>query len=231
MNFSHRSVSQDTDASHSTSTSSELLKLPPILVPIIDSLEHQRLTLGGLDVSDKPAKILKRWESLSSVEPVMNSSLSSLPTTTSESESETKKAPQRRIQTANKKRATFAASKSVSISDNHGNVKLPMKNRSISDNSENMSVLSTATNLNSTLTNSSTSGSEMASRLGRREVLSRAGSAKSRYIKSATTSRRAVQKQTLNRPVTAKPKPVSKTTLESAQVNQETATKDREQGN
>lgn len=231
VNFSHRSTSQDTDVSHSTSTSSELFKLPPILVPIIDSLEHPKLNLGP-DSPTSAKKTLNRWESISSVDPVLNSSMSSLPTTTSESESEAPKKPIcKRTLTATKKRASFAASKSVSIADTNSNTsKTPVKNRSISDNSENMSVISTGTNLNSVITNSSTSGSD---RIGRKENASRAGSAKARNIKSATTIRRNLSRQIQNRAVTAKPKQMKTTTVDASTAvtgQVETIVKDREQG-
>lgn len=229
VNFSHRSVSQDTDVSHSTSTSSELLRLPPILVPILDSLEHPKMNFTQEPSEVSARKNLNRWESISSVDPILNSSMSSLPTTTSESESEApRKKLTKRILTASKKRASFASSKSVSIADiNSNTAKIPVKNRSISDNSENMSIVSTGTNLNSAITNSSTSGSD---RISRKENVSRAGSAKGRYIKSATTIRRNINRQIQSRAVTAKPKPTKPAENNTISNQPEPAVKDREQG-
>lgn len=175
VNFSDRSVSQDTDASHSTSTSSDL-RLPPILLPIISSLENVKL-------AESVQPMLKRWESISSLEPVADSSFSSLPSSTSESEDENKR-PLRRMPTAVRRREKFSTVRSKSVCDPETR---RYKDKNL-DNSESTSNISNNTNVGSVGT-PSTSGSDHNNKMLRRE-----GSLNNRQnirnIKSATTSRK-----------------------------------------
>ncbi|XP_063830336.1 leucine-rich repeat-containing protein 49 isoform X2 [Ostrinia nubilalis] len=192
VNFSERSASQDTDASHSTSTSSDL-RLPPILLPIISSLENVKL-------SDGTEPILKRWESISSVDPIVDSSFSSLPSSSSDSEEETRKRQIRRMPTALRRR-DFSTMRSKSVCDPESR---RIKNKNF-DNSENASNISSSTNVGSVAT-PSTSGSEQNSKILRREgsINSRNGS---RNIRSATISRRNERASSANRASTARAKP------------------------
>lgn len=189
VNFSDRSASQDTDASHSTSTSSEI-RLPPILLPIISSLENVKLADGN-------EPILKRWESISSVEPIVDSSFSSLPSS-SESEDERSKKPVRRVPTAFRRRENFGSMRSKSVCDPESR-RVKTKN---SDNMESMSNMSINTNVGSV---SSTSGSEQNNKALRRE-----GSLNSRLsnrnIRSATITRRSERASSANRASTARAK-------------------------
>ncbi|CAH0401174.1 unnamed protein product [Chilo suppressalis] len=219
VNFSDRSASQDTDAS--TSTNSDL-KLPPILIPIISSLENVKLSEGS-------EPILKRWESISSVEPIVDSSFSSLPSSTSESEDEPKNRQVRRVPTALRRRENFGTMRSKSVCDPESRkVKANSKN---SDNSENASNISSSTNVGSVAT-SSTSGSDQNSKCFRREgsLNSRNGS---RNIRSATITRRSERASSANRASTARAKPgKSLASLKSSEPvpKQMPASKDREQG-
>ncbi|CAH1640136.1 unnamed protein product [Spodoptera littoralis] len=220
VNFSDRSASQDTDASHSTSTSSDL-RLPPILLPIISSLENVKL-------ADSSEPILKRWESISSVEPVVDSSFSSLPTSSSDSEEETKKRPIRRMATALRRRENFSTMRSKSVCD-------PESRRSKSKNSdisENASNISSSTNVGS-VANSSTSGSDHNSKVLRRE--GSLNSRTSRNIRSATISRRNERASSANRASTARTKSVKNLNLANFKSSEPVpkslpASKDREQG-
>ncbi|KAM3960283.1 uncharacterized protein ACR2FA_005580 [Aphomia sociella] len=221
VNFSDRSVSQDTDASHSTSTSSDL-RLPPILLPIISSLENVKL-------ADCNEPILKRWESISSVDPIVDSSFSSLPSSTSESEDETNKRPVRRIPTALRRREHFSTMRSKSVCDPEcRRIKANTKN---SDNSENTSNISTSTNVGS-IANSSTSGSDHNNKVLRREgsINSRASN---RNIRSATITRRNERASSASRASTARVKSgKSLASLKSSEPVQKPVplSKDREQG-
>lgn len=221
VNFSERSASQDTDASHSTSTSSDL-RLPPILLPIISSLENVKL-------SDNNEPVLKRWESISSVEPIGDSSFSSLPSSTSDSDDDTSKKHFRRVPTVLKKRENFGTMRSKSVCDpesrrvkvNYGNF----------DNSENVSNISCNTNLGS-VTTSSTSGSDNNSKTLRRQ-----GSLNSRLsnrnIRSATVVRRSERASSAHRASTARVKPSKNlASLKSSEPvpKQVPLSKDREQG-
>ncbi|KAI5633199.1 leucine-rich repeat domain-containing protein [Phthorimaea operculella] len=220
--FTERSASQDTDGSHSTSTSSDL-RLPPILLPIISSLENVKL-------SDGAEPVLRRWESISSVEPIIDSSFSSLPSSTSESEDEANNKKQfRRMPTTQKRRENFGSMRSKSVCDPESRrAKSVARNSELNENTSNISC---STNVGS-VTNSSTSGSEN-SRMLRRE-----GSVNSRLsnrnIRSATFVRRNERASSANRASTARTiksgkslasfkssEPVPKTTPTS---------KDREQG-
>lgn len=220
VNFSDRSASQDTDVSHSTSTSSDL-RLPPILLPIISSLENVKL-------ADSSEPILKRWESISSVEPVVDSSFSSLPSSSSESEEETKKRPVRRMPTALRRRENFSTMRSKSVCD-------PESRRSKSKNSdfsENASNISSSTNVGS-VANSSTSGSDHNSKVLRRE--GSLNSKTSRNIRSATISRRNERASSANRASTARTKSVKNLNLANFKSSEPVpkslpASKDREQG-
>lgn len=220
VNFSDRSASQDTDASHSTSTSSDL-RLPPILLPIISSLENVKL-------SDNSEPILKRWESISSVDPVVDSSFSSLPSSSSDSEQETKKRPVRRMPTALRRRENFSTMRSKSVCD-------PESRRSKSKNSdisENASNISSSTNVGS-VANSSTSGSDHNSKVLRRE--SSLNNRTSRNIRSATISRRNERASSANRASTARAKSVKNLNLANFKSSEPVpktlpASKDREQG-
>lgn len=220
VNFSDRSASQDTDASHSTSTSSDL-RLPPILLPIISSLENVKLSEGA-------EPILKRWESISSVEPIVDSSFSSLPSSSSDSEEETTKRTIRRVPTALRRRENFTAMRSKSVCD-------PETRRSKSKNSdisENASNISTSTNVGS-VANSSTSGSDHNSKVLRRE--GSLNSRMSRNIRSATTSRRSERASSATRASTAKSKTVKNINLANFKSSEPVpksmpASKDREQG-
>jgi hypothetical protein len=220
VNFSERSASQDTDASHSTSTSSDL-RLPPILLPIISSLENVKL-------SENSEPILKRWESISSVEPVVDSSFSSLQSS-SDSEEDTKRRQIRRMPTAFRRRENFCTMRSKSVCDPES--RQAKGNSKNSDNSENASNISTSTNVGSIAT-SSTSGSDQNSKMLRREgsLNSRNGG---RNIRSATISRRSERASSANRASTARTKPgKSLASLKSSEpVPKPTPlTKDREQG-
>ncbi|XP_026740512.1 leucine-rich repeat-containing protein 49 isoform X2 [Trichoplusia ni] len=220
VNFSDRSASQDTDASHSTSTSSDL-RLPPILLPIISSLENVKL-------SDSSEPILKRWESISSVEPIVDSSFSSLPSSSSDSEEETKKRPVRRMPTAFRRRENFSTMRSKSVCD-------PESRRSKSKNSdisENASNISSSTNVGS-VANSSTSGSDHNSKVLRRE--GSLNSRTSRNIRSATITRRNERASSATRASTARAKTVKNMNLANFKSSEPVpkslpASKDREQG-
>ncbi|XP_075981764.1 uncharacterized protein LOC142980281 [Anticarsia gemmatalis] len=220
VNFSDRSASQDTDASHSTSTSSDL-RLPPILLPIISSLENVKL-------SDSSEPILKRWESISSVEPVVDSSFSSLPSSSSESEEETAKRPVRRVPTAMRRRENFSTMRSKSVCDPESR-RCKSKNSDISENASN---ISSSTNIGS-VTNSSTSGSDHNSKMLRRE--GSLNSRTSRNIRSATISRRSERASSANRASTARSKTVKNINLANFKSSEPVpksmpASKDREQG-
>lgn len=222
VNFSDRSASQDTDASHSTSTSSDL-RLPPILLPIISSLENVKL-------SDSNEPMLKRWESISSVDPIVDSSFSSLPSSSSDSEEESNKRHVRRMPTALRRRENFSTMRSKSVCDPEcRRIKGSAKN---SDNSENASNISTSTNVGS-VANSSTSGSDHNNKVLRRE-----GSVNSklsnRNIRSATISRRNERASSASRASTARSKSgKSLASLKSSEPVPKPVptTKDREQGN
>ncbi|XP_026763325.2 leucine-rich repeat-containing protein 49 [Galleria mellonella] len=221
VNFSDRSVSQDTDGSHSTSTSSDL-RLPPILLPIISSLENVKL-------ADSNEPILKRWESISSVDPIVDSSFSSMPSSTSESEDETNKRQVRRMPTAIRRREHFSTMRSKSVCDPE--CRRIKNNTKHSDNSENTSNISTSTNFGS-VANSSTSGSDHNNKNFRRE-----GSINSRIsnrnIKSATITRRSERASSASRASTARVKSgKSLASLKSSEpvLKPVPSSKDREQG-
>ncbi|XP_049876574.1 leucine-rich repeat-containing protein 49 [Pectinophora gossypiella] len=224
VNFSERSASQDTDASHSTSTSSDL-RLPPILLPIISSLENVKL-------SDGTEPVLKRWESISSVEPIVDSSFSSLPSSTSDSEDEANNKRQfRRAPSSLRRREHFSSIRSKSVCDPESRRAKP--NAKISDNSENASNISGSTNVGS-VTTSSTSGSDQNNKILRRE-----GSVNSRIsnrnIRSATIARRNERASSANRASTARVVKSGKSlaSLKSSEPVPKPVvpvTKDREQG-
>ncbi|XP_047996472.1 leucine-rich repeat-containing protein 49 isoform X2 [Leguminivora glycinivorella] len=220
VNFSDRSASQDTDASHSTSTSSDL-RLPPILLPIISSLENVRL-------ADGTEPVLKRWESISSVDPVMDSSFSSLPTSSTDSDDDSNKRQMKRIPTAVRRRANFGTMRSKSVCDPESR-RIKANN---TDMSENASNISCSTNVGSI--QSSTSGSDQNSRILRRE-----GSVNSRLsnrtVRSATIARRNERASSAsgNRASTARVKSgKSLANLKSSEPVPKPmpASKDREQG-
>lgn len=221
VNFSERSASQDTDASHSTSTSSDL-RLPPILLPIISSLENVKL-------SDNSEPVLKRWESISSVEPIGDSSFSSLPSSTSDSDDNTSKKHFRRVPTVLRKRENFGTMRSKSVCDPESR---RVKGNYINfDNSENVSNISCNTNVGS-VTTSSTSGSDNNSKTLRRQ-----GSLNSRLsnrnIRSATVARRSERASSSHRASTARVKPSKNlASLKSSEPvpKQVPLSKDREQG-
>lgn len=218
VNFSDRSASQDTDASHSTSTSSEV-RLPPILLPIICSLENVKL-------ADSSEPILKRWESISSADPIVDSSFSSLPSS-SESEDERTKKLVRRVPTAFRRRENFGSVRSKSVCD-------PESRRAKSKNSEHiesMSNISTNTNMGSV----SSSGSDQNNKVLRRDG-SLNGRLSTRNIRSATVTRRSerASSASCNRASTARIK--SGKSLASFKVSEPVPkpmppSKDREQGN
>lgn len=218
--FSERSASQDTDASHSTSTSSDM-RLPPLLLPIITSLENVKLSEG----SDS---VLKRWESISSVEPIADESFSSLPSSSSESDEEAHKKKIRRTPSMLRRR-NFGSVRSKSVCDTENR-----RSRSIGrnvDNTDNASNLSTGTNIGSIAT-SSTSSSDQNSKTLRVD-----GSANSkisnRNIKSATFSRRNERASSANRASTARTKSgKSLSNLKSSEPIPKPmpSSKDREQG-
>ncbi|XP_060805742.1 leucine-rich repeat-containing protein 49 [Amyelois transitella] len=221
VNFSDRSASQDTDVSHSTSTSSDL-KLPPILLPIISTLENVKL-------SDNNEPILKRWESISSVDPIVDSSFSSLPSSSSDSDEETNKRQVRRMPTALRRRENFSTMRSKSVCDPEcRRVKGNAKN---SDYSENGSNISATTNIGS-VANSSTSGSDHNSKLLRREgsVNNRSSN---RNIRSATISRRNERATSASRAASGRAKSgKSLASLKSSEPVPKPmpTSKDREQG-
>ncbi|XP_013162951.1 PREDICTED: leucine-rich repeat-containing protein 49 [Papilio xuthus] len=219
VNFSDRSASQDTDVSHSTSTSSDV-RLPPILLPIISSLENVKL-------SDGTESILKRWESVSSVDPIIDSSFSSFPSSSSESEDETNKKPLKRMPTVMRNRQNFISSRSKSVCDPESR-KVKAK---IQDQVENTSNLSCSTNAGS-INTSSTSGSDQNSRTLRRD-----GSLNSRIsnrnVRSATISRRSERASSGHRASTARAKSgKSLASLKSSEPVPKSMppSKDREQG-
>lgn len=217
--FSERSASQDTDASHSTSTSGEM-RLPPILLPIISSLENVKLVDGS-------ESLLKRWESISSVDPIVDSSFSSLPSSSSDSEDEVSKKQLRRVPTALRRRNNFSTMRSQSVCD-------PERRRSKSKNSdicENGSNISISTNVASVVTTSSTSGSDNTKALRRDGSLN--GTTSNRNIKSATISRRSERSASVTRASTARSK--SSKALANLKSSEPVpkpipASKDREQG-
>ncbi|XP_053614185.1 leucine-rich repeat-containing protein 49 [Plodia interpunctella] len=218
VNFSDRSASQDTDVSHSTSTSSDL-RLPPILLPIISTLENVKL-------SDSNEPILKRWESISSVDPIVDSSFSSLPSSSSDSEEENKRQV-RRMPTALRRRENFSTMRSKSVCDPECR-RIKTKN---SDYSENGSNISTTTHIGS-IANSSTSGSDHNSKLLRREgsINSRTSN---RNIRSATIARRNERASSASRASTGRAKSgKSLASLKSSEPVPKTmpVSKDREQG-
>lgn len=220
VNFSDRSASQDTDVSHSTSTSSDV-KLPPILLPILSSLENVKL-------SDGTESILKRWESVSSVDPIIDSSFSSFPSSSSDSEDETNKKPLKRMPTVLRNRQNFSSSRSKSVCDPESR-KVKAKNQ---DQAENASNISCSTNTGS-INTSSTSGSDQNNRVLRRE-----GSLNSRMsnrnVRSATISRRSERASSSHRASTARAKSgKSLTSLKSSEPVPKSIppSKDREQGN
>ncbi|CAK1550723.1 unnamed protein product [Leptosia nina] len=133
VNFSDRSASQDTDASYSTSTSSDL-RLPPILLPIISSLENVKL-------ADSNEPLLKRWESVSSIEPIVDSSFSSLPSSSSDTDEETTKRRFRRTPTVLKRRENFNSMRSKSVCDPESR---KIRNSKV-DSTENTSNISSVT--------------------------------------------------------------------------------------
>ncbi|XP_034835331.1 leucine-rich repeat-containing protein 49 [Maniola hyperantus] len=194
VNFSERSASQDTDVSNSTSTSSDL-RLPPILLPIISSLENVKL-------NDSTEPVLKRWESISSVEPIGDSSISSMPSSSSDSDDDTNiKRQLRRVPTV-RRRENFSSMRSKSVCDPESRrVKAGAR---ISDNCENTSNISCNTNVGSVAT-SSTSGSDNNSKF-----LKRQGSLNSRTntrnIRSATITRRNERASSAHRASTARAK-------------------------
>ncbi|CAH0724249.1 unnamed protein product, partial [Brenthis ino] len=222
VNFSERSASQETDASHSTSTSSDL-RLPPILLPIISSLENVKL-------SDSSEPILKRWESISSVDPVGDSSISSLPSSTSDSEEELNKRQFRRCPTVLRRRENFGTMRSKSVCDPESRrIKTNIKN---CDNSENASNISCNTNQGSIAT-SSTSGSDNNSKTLKRQA-SLNSRISNRNIRSATITRRSERASSAHRASTArsKPKQTNLANLKSSEPVSKTIpmSKDREQG-
>ncbi|XP_038211214.1 leucine-rich repeat-containing protein 49 [Zerene cesonia] len=216
VNFSDRSASQDTDASNSSD-----LRLPPILLPIISSLESVKL-------ADNSEPILKRWESISSVEPVIDSSFSSLPSSSSDSEEETNKRRFRRTPTVLKRRENFTSMRSKSVCDPESRrVKSSYKNV----DTENASNISSSSHVGSIVT-SSTSGSEQNSK-----ALKRQGSLNTkinnRNIRSATISRRNERASSAQRASTARAKTgKSLASLKSSEPVPKPlpTTKDREQG-
>ncbi|CAG4987088.1 unnamed protein product [Colias eurytheme] len=216
VNFSDRSASQDTDASNSSD-----LRLPPILLPIISSLESVKL-------ADSTEPILKRWESISSVEPVADSSFSSLPSSSSDSEEETNKRRFRRTPTVMRKRENFTSMRSKSVCDPESRrVKSSYKNV----DTENASNISSSSHVGSVVT-SSTSGSEQNSK-----ILKRQGSLNAkinnRNIRSATISRRNERASSAQRASTARAKSgKSLASLKSSEPVPKPMpiTKDREQG-
>ncbi|XP_072942826.1 uncharacterized protein [Epargyreus clarus] len=216
VNFSERSASQETDAS--TSTNSDL-RLPPILLPIISSLENVKL-------SDSVDPVLKRWESISSAEPVIDSSFSSIPSSTSDSEEESNKRRFRRVNTVLRRRENFSSMRSKSVCDPESR-RIKAKN---SDQSENASNISGSTNVGSVAT-SSTSGSDNS------RVLRREGSLNSRLsnrnIRSATITRRNERASSAHRASTARAKSgKSLASLKSSEPVPKAVpvSKDREQG-
>lgn len=194
VNFSERSASQDTDASHSTSTSSDL-RLPPILLPIISSLENVKL-------NDSTEPVLKRWESISSVEPIGDSSISSMPSSSSDSEDDTNKRQLRRVPTVLRRRENFGSVRSKSVCDPESRrAKAGAKH---TDNCENTSNISCGTHFGSVAT-SSTSGSDNNSKCLKRQgsLNSRQGT---RNIRSATITRRNERASSAHRASTARAK-------------------------
>ncbi|CAH2042125.1 unnamed protein product, partial [Iphiclides podalirius] len=220
VNFSDRSASQDTDASHSTSTSSDL-RLPPILLPIISSLENVKLSEGT-------DSVLKRWESISSVDPIVDSSFSSFPSSSSDSDDEANKKHLKRMPTVLRNRENFSNLRSRSVCDPESRRVKANKNP---DNSENTSNISSSTNTRSIAT-SSTSGSDHSSRTLRREG-SLNSRASNRNVRSATLSRRSERASSAHRASTARAKSgKSLASLKSSEPVPKSipASKDREQG-
>ncbi|XP_068620525.1 leucine-rich repeat-containing protein 49 [Battus philenor] len=219
VNFSERSASQDTDVSHSTSTSSDL-RLPPILLPIISSLENVKLADGA-------EFALKRWESISSVDPVPDSSFSSFPSSSSDSEDGTNKKILKRTPTVLRSRRNFGNLRSKSVCDPESR-RTKIKN---ADQCENTSNISCSTIVGS-VTTSSTSGSDHSSRTLRREISVNSRTS-NRNVRSAIISRRSDRASSGHRASTARAK--SGKTLASLKSSEPVTkavpvSKDREQG-
>ncbi|XP_041984963.1 leucine-rich repeat-containing protein 49 [Aricia agestis] len=216
VNFSDRSASQETDASHSTSTSSDL-RLPPILLPIISSLENVKL-------ADGTEPILKRWESMSSMEPVGDSPFSSLQSS-SDSEDEAGKKQLRRVPTV-LRRKDFGSVRSKSVCDPEN-----QRNKSAGKQNDTTSNISGITNPDSVMTSTSSSSENNSKMLRRQGSLnSKLGK---RNIRSATITRRNERASSANRAATARPKPVKNlANLKSSEPvpKQMPVSKDREQG-
>ncbi|XP_047523002.1 leucine-rich repeat-containing protein 49 [Pieris napi] len=209
VNFSDRSASQDTDASHSTSTSSDL-RLPPILLPIISSLENVKL-------ADSNEPILKRWESISSVEPVIDSSFSSLPSTSTDSEEETQQRRLRRTPTV-KRREKFSSMRSKSVCDPESR---RIKNTKNIDNDN-------ASNISSSTAVGSVASEHKIKRQGSLNTKTN-----NRNIRSATVSRRSERASSAQRASTGRVKSgKSLASLKSTEPIPKVmpTTKDREQG-
>ncbi|XP_045523550.1 leucine-rich repeat-containing protein 49 isoform X1 [Pieris brassicae] len=209
VNFSDRSASQDTDASHSTSTSSDL-RLPPILLPIISSLESVKL-------ADSNEPILKRWESISSVEPVIDSSFSSLPSTSTDSEEETQQRRLRRTPTV-KRREKFSSMRSKSVCDPESR---RIKNTKNIDNDN-------ASNISSSTAVGSVASEHKIKRQGSLNTKTN-----NRNIRSATILRRSERSSSAQRASTGRVKSgKSLASLKSTEPIPKVmpTTKDREQG-
>ncbi|GBP57224.1 Leucine-rich repeat-containing protein 49 [Eumeta japonica] len=161
VNFTDRSASQDTDGSLSTGSD---LRLPPILLPIISTLENVTL-------NDRSEPVLKRWESVSSIGPRVESSCSSLPSTTSDSDEELGKKPSRRIPTAFRRRECAS---NISSSTNVGSV----ATSSASGSDQNAHVLRREGSLNSRLSNRNIRSATISRRNERSASVNRASTAR-----------------------------------------------------
>nr|XP_022920797.1 leucine-rich repeat-containing protein 49 [Onthophagus taurus] len=196
-----RSGSQDTDNSQNTSSSNtsnsgEFFRLPPILVPIINKMEQ------------KNQNVIKPSNSLSSIGPNIDSSVSSLNSTHSDSDSDSNLSDSKSIEESIKNDCNENPIKQPEPTPNIKEINLP-KSSSNTDSSSNISTNTAISNVtipsNSDLNPSSKSSSKSVSR----------------SIKSATNSRLVHNSKTNVRAATAKPK-------KSSPVN--AASKEREQG-
>lgn len=202
-----RTSSQDTENSQNTSSSNtsnnEVFRLPPILVPIINKLEN----------TNKDG--LKRWGSLSSLGPNVDSSSFPSSSSSSDCESEKETAENTKVLKSNDRKTPVTTVTATSLG-----------------NTDTSSTISTATS-GATAHSSSTSGSELSNSntASCHSGLSKASSKRS--IKSATSLRNNNHGRIIiGRAATAKPK-VQKNispTPPPAPPPQPPPSKDREQG-
>lgn len=196
-----RSSSQDTENSQNTyssttSNSNEVFRLPPILVPIINQLDKNESSTNKDCGSN-----IKRWGSLSSIGPNVDSS--SFPSSNSSSPNSSDSESEKEFRTSNV----------ITNSSNHNSSILPEKieqnttciTATSSGSTDTSSTISTATS-GVTAHSSSTSGSELSNN-GSCSIASKCSTYSRRNIKSATSQRSAsVNGKLQGRAATAKSK-------------------------